>query len=210
MPSNTFPRPGEVDQALLSAGTPEVPGGYRMRSQTGVVNLRSSLEIGRTWSETYGPLNLFRPDTHEFLSWIRWAWSTCQVFSYVHPAVPGSGLTARGNPGGSPTIAAGQLGGTISTSGWTPGITNLLLPGDHIKIAGVNTLFEVLDPVSSTGGGAASINVWPEIYSSPAGGASITYDNISFNATFAQRPNLPQDTDSIWFVGLSLNFVEVP
>lgn len=211
MPSNVFPRPGEVNDALLSAGTPETPGGYRMRSRTGVVNLRSSLEIGRTWSESYGPLNIFRPDTHEFLSWIRWAWSTCQVFSYLHPSVPGSGLPVRGNAAGSPSVAgANQLGETISTSGWAPSVTNLLLPGDHIKIAGIDTLFEVTDPVSSTGGGTADINVWPELYSSPANAASITYENISFNATFDSRPNLPQDNDAIWFVGLTLDFVEVP
>lgn len=210
MPSNSFPRPGEVNQALLSAGTPETPSGYRTRTQTGVVNLRSSIEMGRNWQESYGPLNIHRPDTHEFLSWIRWAWSTCQVFDYVHPSVPGSGMPARGNPSGSPTIAAGQLGGTIVTNGWASSVTGLLLPGDHIKIAGVNVLFEVLDPVSSNGAGTASINVWPEIYASPTAGASVTYSNISFNATFASRPNFPQDTDSIWFLGLTLDFVEVP
>lgn len=213
MPSNTFTRPGDVDKALVSITPFATPSGFVMRSHSGVVNTRSAMEVGRTWTEEYGLLNTKRPDTHEFLSWVSWAWSRKETISILHDATPGSGEPPLGSPSGTPVVSgASQTGSTIATSGWSSGQSGLLLPGDHIKFAGLNLLYRVLSQVNSDGTGNATIEIDPPIFqgNSPANGASVSTSDNYVNAKIIEAPTLPNTASSFWWAGLTLKFVEVP
>ena len=81
------------------------------------------------------------------------------------------GFTPRGSNLGSPDIEVdnpiwplGQTGRTLSTQGWTPNETGVLLPGDYIEInAGTRRLYKVIQQVDSDGGGLADIELWPRL-----------------------------------------------
>jgi hypothetical protein len=82
----------------------------------------------------------------------------------------------KGTPTGTPLInGASQTGYYLTTDGWTPSASNLLLPGDFISIAvpGVTgstcyRLYKVMDAVNSNGSGQVSIHIWPPLRDQPA------------------------------------------
>jgi hypothetical protein len=94
--------------------------------------------------------------------------------------------------GGSGVInGAGQTGSSIVTNGWTASVTNLLLPGNVITLAGVHAVnpqsyqstgslqnFVVTGPVNSDGGGNATIPIYPAITTT---GAYQTVDSTAAN-----------------------------
>ena len=94
--------------------------------------------------------------------------------------------------GGSGVInGAGQTGSSIVTNGWTASVTNLLLPGNVITLAGVHAVnpqsyqstgslqnFVVTGPVNSDGGGNATIPIYPAITTT---GAYQTVDGTAAN-----------------------------
>jgi hypothetical protein len=77
-------------------------------------------------------------------------------------------------PGGSPTVSgASQTGRTLVTAGWSASVT--ILAGTYIQLgSGATTLLhKVVQDVTASGGGAATLDIWPRLRSSPANGASI-------------------------------------
>lgn len=91
-----------------------------------------------------------------------------------------NGATARGVATGSPLVkGASQTGSTLLTDGWTSGVTNILRAGDYIQLgsAGTSRLYKVLDDVTSDGSGNATLNIWPNLRSSPSDNAAITVSN---------------------------------
>lgn len=73
----------------------------------------------------------------------------------------------RGNAAGSPKVrGAGQIGGSLNTSGWGVSVTGVLLAGDYIQIG--NSLYKVLADVNSDGSGYATLDIWPNLRSSPS------------------------------------------
>lgn len=60
---------------------------------------------------------------------------------------------------GTPTVSgASQTGATLSTAGWTAA-TKVLSAGDMFSVQ--NKVHRVLKDVTSSGGGAATIDIWP-------------------------------------------------
>ncbi len=99
-----------------------------------------------------------------------------------------------GTLGGTPTMSltANQSGSSITTTGWTASVTNLLLPGDIFTIAGVYQVnpqnrqstgqlrqFIVQSPVNSDGSGNATINILPAIVGPVSATIPGQYQNVS-------------------------------
>jgi hypothetical protein len=79
----------------------------------------------------------------------------------------------RGTALGTPLInGASQTGSTIVTDGWTPSQGSLLLRGDWIQIG--SYMYKIAQDASSDGSGNATLEVFPNLRSSPADNAAIT------------------------------------
>lgn len=69
----------------------------------------------------------------------------------------------RGNyVSGSPKVAGDdQNGSSLVTDGWPAGMANMLRKADWISING--RLYNILDDVTSSGGGTATLTIWPHV-----------------------------------------------
>lgn len=204
----TFPRTVEPRTATI----PRVPTGLRSLGQTGGVQLRSTLQIGRMWEEVWPDLRLGRADVEALLAWIEWAHSTQQIFDITHLALPGSGKAPKGAGGGTPLVnGATQTGESLATDGWSNSVTNVVRAGDVIRIAGLTPLFRVVLDANSNGSGEATLKINPPIPagSSPADNAGITRTGCTIRAMiwdYVEPPGRPGQFIS----GLRVTFREVP
>ena len=86
----------------------------------------------------------------------------------------------RGIGSGSPLVKGGnQTGDELLTDGWTPSITGILKAGDWIQLGSASStrLHKVLDDVNSDASGNATLQIWPNLRSSPADNDVITVNN---------------------------------
>lgn len=70
---------------------------------------------------------------------------------------------------------ASQTGNTLVIDGCSPNITGFLLPGDYIQLGSAATtqLYKVLTQVNTDASGGATLDIWPDLRSSPADNASV-------------------------------------
>lgn len=83
----------------------------------------------------------------------------------------------RGVGTGTPLVyGASQTGGELITDGWTVSTTGILKAGDWIQLGSgsATRLHKVLNDVNSNASGVASLDIWPNLRSSPADNAAIT------------------------------------
>ena len=86
----------------------------------------------------------------------------------------------RGVGTGTPVVQGGsQTGTSLVTDGWTTSTTGILKAGDWIQLGSgsATRLHKVLDDVNSDGSGAATLNIWPALRSSPSDNATITVNS---------------------------------
>jgi len=206
--ATTFPRTLLPKRATI----PRVPTGLAALGGSGKPQLRTTLQVGRIWEETWPDLRLGRADVEALLAFIAWAYSTQQILNVKHPALPGSGKDPLGAGGGTPVIAGGsQTGEDIDTSGWSANVTNVVRAGDVLKIAGLNQILQVVEDADSDGSGLATIKLNPPIASgnSPVNGAAITRTGVTLRAfivDYAEPPGRPGQFIS----GLRVTFREAP
>jgi hypothetical protein len=82
----------------------------------------------------------------------------------------------KGKATGTPVVSGyGQTGYSLSTRGWTPSTTSLLLFGDYIQIG--YRMYKVVTPVDSDSTGAATISIWPPLRDLPGDGTTIQTRN---------------------------------
>lgn len=90
------------------------------------------------------------------------------------------GKVPRGVATGTPVIdGAGQTGNVLATSGWTTGVTGIMLKGDYFQLGtGMSsTLHMLTEDANSDGSGDTLLNFEPSVKTSPADGAVITVQN---------------------------------
>jgi hypothetical protein len=88
--------------------------------------------------------------------------------------------TASGFLGGTPVVdLANQTGDVLNIRGATANITNWLRAGDYIQLGTNNSsrLYRVLNNVNTNATGRASIDIWPNLRSSPADAQSVITSN---------------------------------
>jgi len=92
---------------------------------------------------------------------------------------PGS-RTPRGSVAGDPVVnGASQTGNELSTSGWTPNASGVLLRGDYIQLGtgATSRLHYVLDDVDADENGRADLLFWPSLRESPTAASPIVTSN---------------------------------
>lgn len=93
------------------------------------------------------------------------------------------GATPRGTAStnaGTPVVkGADQTGNTLIVDGLPLSTTGYLLAGDYIQLGSGSTatLHKVLTQVDSDGTGEATLDIWPNIVTSPADNATVTVSN---------------------------------
>jgi len=208
MPSAVFPRPSSVYVAACTGIT--VPAGRRQVTWGGKIQTRSSMNVGRMWSETYQPIKAGSVDGENFISWLRWAWNTQTVFTVDHPMTPGSGLSPNGTGSAGVTVSgAGQTGSSLVTAGWPNSTSNVARAGDLIKAAGLGYTLEVTDDANSNGSGVATLSVSPPMWSSPTSGGAVTTTNVKMSAVIMDM-NIPNISNAFYYDGVTVSFREAP
>ena len=88
----------------------------------------------------------------------------------------GSAASAAGTP---VVNGASQTGNELNIDGLPTSVTGYLKAGDYIQLGSGSTarLYKVLEDVNSNGSGEATLNLWPDLRSSPADGATVVVSN---------------------------------
>lgn len=100
-----------------------------------------------------------------FLAKLRGAAGRFYMWDHSHKAPAGAAT-------GVPVVSgAGQAGGTLNTSGWTPSVTGILKAGDYFQVG--QELKILTANANSDGSGNATLTFESPLRAAPANGASI-------------------------------------
>lgn len=127
---------------------------------------------GRRWEIDVRLKPLRHANARVWLSWLAKLDGQLHTFSIGDPL----GCRAQGEAGGTPLVnGADQTGSSLIIDGATATQTDWLKAGDYIQMGtGVDArLYMVTDDVDTGAGGAATVNVWPDITTAPADNAAI-------------------------------------
>ena len=134
---------------------------------------------GARWSATISIPPVKRSDSeywNSFLLRLRGQFGTF-LLGDPNAATPrGSAASAAGTP---VVNGASQTGNELAIDGLPASATGYLKAGDYIQLGSASTsrLYKVLEDVDSNGSGEATLNLWPDLRSSPADGATVVVSN---------------------------------
>jgi len=134
---------------------------------------------GARWSATISIPPVKRSDSeywNSFLLRLRGQFGTF-LLGDPNAATPrGSAASAAGTP---VVNGASQTGNELAIDGLPASATGYLKAGDYIQLGSASTsrLYKVLEDVDSNGSGEATLNLWPDLRSSPADGAAVVVSN---------------------------------
>lgn len=104
---------------------------------------------------------------------------------------------------------AGQTGNTLNIDGCSPNTIGWFAPGDYIQLGtGSGTqLYKVLTRVDTNNSGQATLDIWPNLRSSPADNASVVFTNTK--GRFRLKDNITQwQINEISSYGITFDCVE--
>jgi len=116
---------------------------------------------------------------------------------------------ASSTPGTPVVNGAGQTGGSLICDGAPNTITNYLKAGDYVGLGSGSTsrLHMVLADVSSDGSGNFTLDIWPNLRSSPDNDATLVV--TSATGLFRLGKNISQWEEQRNLYGFSFNLTEV-
>ena len=130
---------------------------------------------GARWSATISIPPVKRSDSeywNSFLLRLRGQFGTF-LLGDPNAATPrGSAASAAGTP---VVNGASQTGNELAIDGLPASAVGYLRAGDYIQLGSAASarLYKVLEDVDSNGSGEATLNLWPDLRSSPADGAAV-------------------------------------
>jgi len=95
---------------------------------------------------------------------------------------PPDAALPRGAIGGTPVVdGASQTGAELAIRGATTNVTGWLLAGDFIQLGSASTtrLHKVVSDANTDGSGNVTLDIWPNLRSSPADGATVIVSGAS-------------------------------
>ena len=123
------------------------------------------------------------------------------------------GGTARGSASsaaGTPVVnGASQTGGTLAIDGLPASATGYLKAGDYIQLGSAATaqLYKVLNDADSNGSGEATLDIWPNLRSSPADGSTVVVANAKGVFRLASNES-NWNINNLAFYGITFGAVE--
>jgi hypothetical protein len=151
---------------------------------------------GARWSATINIPPVKRSDAeywNSFLLRLRGQFGTFLVGDPNAATPRGSASSAAGTP---VVNGASQIGNNLNIDGLPASATGYLKAGDYIQLGtgATSRLYKVLEDVNSNGSGQATLNLWPDLRSSPANDATVVVSNAKGLFRLAQN-------DASWTIG---------
>jgi hypothetical protein len=131
---------------------------------------------GARWSATISIPPVKRSDSEYWNSFLLRLRGQFGTFLLGDP----NGATPRGSAAsaaGTPVVnGASQTGNELAIDGLPASAVGYLRAGDYIQLGSAASarLYKVLEDVDSNASGQATLNLWPDLRSSPADGAAVT------------------------------------
>ena len=213
-----FPRTlGAVSLVPQEVTWPKQPDAFRSVGESGKGHLRSHTAVGRTWSETFPPLDGRLAEVRQFLTLIDYYARSGTILTVDHRLM--RKLLGAGT--GTPRInspSAPATGSSLPTDGWTNGNGAVVLKaGDIFTIAGINVVFFVTADATVTGG-AATVSIDPPLF---VGGGAVDNALLTLNQASGADPTvlfravlagvqMPRGVPPGWLAGLTLTWQEWP
>ena len=191
-----------------STTIPKFPAGLSSWGISGKGQHRSTLQVGRIWTESYGLKRGDDPIARGFWARVNQMWHDREIFNIDHLTLS----IPQGTVTGTPLVnGASQTGNSIITDGWAASEI-VLKAGDIIKYAGINIVYDVPADVTSDGSGNATIPINPPIFEGgePADNAPIIVTGVKFRAVINAVPSWPACNSSEVYGGMKIEFREVP
>jgi hypothetical protein len=127
---------------------------------------------GQMWQADINLPPMHEDDAEQWVAWLISLRGQLGTFLFGVP----SRATPRGSAEGSPLVAgSGQTGGTLNIDGADADQATFLKAGDYIQLGtgASSTLHKVLVDAATDGSGAASLELWPHMRSSPTNNSSV-------------------------------------
>ena len=130
---------------------------------------------GQRWEAEISLPPMKRTDAEAWVGWLLALRGRSGTFLLGDPLA----TSPIGNGGGTPVVTgADQTGASLNIDGCTANQATYLAAGDYIQLGSGSSsqLYKVTQTASSDSLGNATLEIWPELRSSPADGATITVD----------------------------------
>lgn len=104
---------------------------------------------------------------------------------------------------------ASQTGNVLNIDGCSPNVTGWFAPGDYIQLGSgsATQLYKVLTSVDTNNSGQASVDIWPNLRSSPADNSAVIFTNAK--GKFRLKDNVTQwGINEISSYGITFDCVE--
>jgi len=164
---------------------------------------------GQRWEADISLPAMKRDDAEEWVSFLMKLYGQKGTFLLGDP----NGGTARGSASttaGTPVVnGASQTGGTLAIDGLPASATGYLKAGDYIQLGSGSTsqLYKVLNDADTNGSGEVTLDIWPNLRSSPADGATVVVENAK--GVFRLNDNATNwDINTSSFYGITFGAVE--
>jgi hypothetical protein len=168
--------------------TTPAPSSMSLRSiQPTLISVAHSLKRqvrsrgGQRWGFALGFQNRTRDEMAPLLAFALAQVGQYETFTYTPPVIG----TPRGVATGTPlVVGAHTTGRSVATDGWTPSIT-VMKAGDFLKFANHAKVYMLTADAVSSGGGAATLAIEPELVSDLADNEAMTITAVPFTVAFA-------------------------
>ena len=118
------------------------------------------------------------------------------------------GLINQGAGGGTPRVnGASQTGTSLITDGW-PATTAILKAGDWLQVENDAKVYQVMADVTSSGGGAATISIFPSLRVTPSDNFAVA-TSVIFTMALSQDTLAVDWSQCVMPVNFEISLVEV-
>ena len=164
---------------------------------------------GQRWEADITLPRMAREDAEQWVAFLMSLYGQKGTFLLGDPL----GGTARGSAAtaaGTPVVnGASQTGGTLNIDGLPASATGYLKAGDYIQLgsAATSQLYKVLADADSNSSGEASLDIYPNLRSSPADGATVVVSNAKGLFRLASNET-SWNINNLAFYGITFGAVE--
>ncbi len=164
---------------------------------------------GQRWSATVSLPPMKRQDAEYWVAFLLSLKGQAGTFLLGDPNCVAPQGSASVTPGTPVVMGANQVGDTLIIDGLSLNSVSYFLPGDYIQLGSgaSTTLHKVLTPTNTTGGGVATLDIWPSIRTAPADNATVIISNTK--GRFRLKENITQwQINDISSYGITFDCVE--
>lgn len=164
---------------------------------------------GQRWAASISLPPMKRPDAEYWVAFLLSLKGQIGTFLLGDPNCVTAQGSASTTPGTPLVNGAGQTGDTLIIDGLPVSTTGYLLPGDYIQLGSSTTtqFYKVLTQVNTSVSGGATLDLWPNLRSSPADNSTIIVANTK--GRFRLKDNVTQwGINEISSYGITFDCVE--